>query len=151
LLRRCAALPAALSVLFIWTTDVQAQCAGSSCVVTTNADTLAGGSTSLRDAITYSNANPGTAITFAISNQTITLTSELPLVLGNNTTINGGANNVTLSGNNAFRGFFIGDAGQTGNGPTKWTNGWSAAGTFEGEFSNVTRSYAGKGVVRYAW
>jgi hypothetical protein len=27
----------------------------------------------------------------------------------------------------------------------------SAAGTFEGEFSNVTRSYAGKGVVRYAW
>ncbi|OKO77078.1 membrane protein [Bradyrhizobium sp. AS23.2] len=33
----------------------------------------------------------------------------------------------------------------------KWLNGWSAAGTFEGEFSNVTRSYAGKGVVRYAW
>jgi hypothetical protein len=30
-------------------------------------------------------------------------------------------------------------------------NGWSAAGTFEGEFSDVTRSYAGKGVVRYAW
>jgi len=23
--------------------------------------------------------------------------------------------------------------------------------TFEGEFSDVTRSYAGKGVVRYAW
>jgi hypothetical protein len=33
----------------------------------------------------------------------------------------------------------------------KWLNGWSAAGTFEGEFSNVTRSYAGKGVMRYAW
>jgi uncharacterized protein with beta-barrel porin domain len=33
----------------------------------------------------------------------------------------------------------------------KWTNGWSAAATFEGEFSEVTRSYAGKGVVRYAW
>jgi autotransporter-associated beta strand protein len=33
----------------------------------------------------------------------------------------------------------------------KWLSGWSAAGTFEGEFSNVTRSYAGKGVVRYAW
>jgi autotransporter-associated beta strand protein len=33
----------------------------------------------------------------------------------------------------------------------KWTNGWSTAATFEGEFSNVTRSYAGKGVVRYAW
>jgi autotransporter-associated beta strand protein len=33
----------------------------------------------------------------------------------------------------------------------KWMNGWSAAATFEGEFSDVTRSYAGKGVVRYAW
>jgi len=33
----------------------------------------------------------------------------------------------------------------------KWKNGWSAAATFEGEFSGVTASYAGKGVVRYAW
>jgi uncharacterized protein with beta-barrel porin domain len=32
-----------------------------------------------------------------------------------------------------------------------WTNGFSLAGTFEGEFSNVTRSYAGKGVARYQW
>lgn len=32
-----------------------------------------------------------------------------------------------------------------------WMNGWSASATFEGEFSNVTRSYAGKGVVRYNW
>lgn len=33
----------------------------------------------------------------------------------------------------------------------KWLNGWSAAATFEGEFSNVTRSYAAKGLLRYAW
>ncbi|WP_158228728.1 autotransporter domain-containing protein [Bradyrhizobium sp. Y36] len=33
----------------------------------------------------------------------------------------------------------------------KWLNGWSAAATFEGEFSSVTRSYAGKGSVRYGW
>jgi uncharacterized protein with beta-barrel porin domain len=33
----------------------------------------------------------------------------------------------------------------------KWKNGWSAPATFEGEFSNVTSSYAGKGVVRYQW
>ncbi|WP_245284737.1 autotransporter domain-containing protein [Bradyrhizobium sp. th.b2] len=33
----------------------------------------------------------------------------------------------------------------------KWLNGWSAAATFEGEFSDVTSSYAGKGVVRYTW
>jgi uncharacterized protein with beta-barrel porin domain len=33
----------------------------------------------------------------------------------------------------------------------KWRNGWSTAATFEREFSSVTASYAGKGVVRYAW
>jgi uncharacterized protein with beta-barrel porin domain len=33
----------------------------------------------------------------------------------------------------------------------RWLNGWSAAATFEGEFSSVTASYAGKGVVRYTW
>jgi uncharacterized protein with beta-barrel porin domain len=39
----------------------------------------------------------------------------------------------------------------TASAEVKWMNGWSAAATFEGEFSDVTRSYAGKGVVRYAW
>ena len=39
----------------------------------------------------------------------------------------------------------------TASAEMKWMNGWSAAATFEGEFSNVTRSYAGKGVLRYAW
>jgi autotransporter-associated beta strand protein len=39
----------------------------------------------------------------------------------------------------------------TASAELKWINGWSAAATFEGEFSNVTRSYAGKGVVRYTW
>jgi uncharacterized protein with beta-barrel porin domain len=33
----------------------------------------------------------------------------------------------------------------------KWRNGWSLAGRFEGEFSRTTESYAGKGIVRYAW
>ena len=33
----------------------------------------------------------------------------------------------------------------------KSINGWSVAATFEGEFSNVTRSYAGEGVFRYVW
>ena len=33
----------------------------------------------------------------------------------------------------------------------KWRNGFSLAGTFEGEFSNTTRSYAGKGTLRYTW
>ena len=39
----------------------------------------------------------------------------------------------------------------TASAEIKWMNGWSLAGTFEGEFSGVTSSYAGKGVVRYAW
>jgi uncharacterized protein with beta-barrel porin domain len=54
--------------------------------------------------------------------------------------------------------FVVGGAAQasdsalvTASAEKKWLNGWSAAATFEGEFSEVTRSYAGKGVVRYAW
>jgi outer membrane autotransporter protein len=33
----------------------------------------------------------------------------------------------------------------------KWRNGWSLAGTFDGEFSRTTDSYAGRGVVKYVW
>ncbi|WP_249779235.1 autotransporter outer membrane beta-barrel domain-containing protein [Bradyrhizobium sediminis] len=32
-----------------------------------------------------------------------------------------------------------------------WRNGWSATAAFEGEFSAITRSYAGKGGIRYSW
>ena len=39
----------------------------------------------------------------------------------------------------------------TASDETKWLNGFSIAGAFEGEFSSVTNSYVGKGVVRYAW
>jgi uncharacterized protein with beta-barrel porin domain len=39
----------------------------------------------------------------------------------------------------------------TASAEMKWMNGFSLAATFEGEFSDVTRSYAGKGVLRYAW
>jgi uncharacterized protein with beta-barrel porin domain len=39
----------------------------------------------------------------------------------------------------------------TASAEMRWRNGWSAAATFEGEFSDVTRSYAGKGIVRYSW
>ena len=39
----------------------------------------------------------------------------------------------------------------TGAAEMKWLSGWSAAAIFEGQFSNVTNSYAGKGVVRYSW
>ncbi|MBK5656537.1 MAG: autotransporter domain-containing protein [Rhizobium sp.] len=39
----------------------------------------------------------------------------------------------------------------TGSAEMKWRNGFSVAATFEGEFSDITTSYAGKGVVRYSW
>jgi uncharacterized protein with beta-barrel porin domain len=39
----------------------------------------------------------------------------------------------------------------TASAEMKFIGGFSLAATFEGEFSDVTRSYAGKGVVRYAW
>jgi uncharacterized protein with beta-barrel porin domain len=39
----------------------------------------------------------------------------------------------------------------TASAEMKFINGISLAATFEGEFSDVTRSYAGKGTVRYAW
>jgi autotransporter-associated beta strand protein len=39
----------------------------------------------------------------------------------------------------------------TASAEIKWLNGFSLAATFEGEFSDVTESYAGKGVVHYAW
>lgn len=39
----------------------------------------------------------------------------------------------------------------TGSAEMKWHNNWSATAVFEGEFSNVTRSYGGRGIVRYLW
>lgn len=39
----------------------------------------------------------------------------------------------------------------TASAEIKWINGWSAEATFEGEFSKVTASYAGKGTIRYVW
>jgi hypothetical protein len=38
-----------------------------------------------------------------------------------------------------------------GDNEVRWLNGFSLAATFEGEFSDVTKSYAGKGVARYTW
>jgi autotransporter-associated beta strand protein len=39
----------------------------------------------------------------------------------------------------------------TASAEIKFVSGLSLAATFEGEFSDVTRSYAGKGVARYTW
>jgi hypothetical protein len=39
----------------------------------------------------------------------------------------------------------------TASAEVKWLNGFSLSGVFEGEFSSVTKSYAGKGIIRYTW
>jgi autotransporter-associated beta strand protein len=39
----------------------------------------------------------------------------------------------------------------TASAEVKWTRGFSLAATFDAEFSDTTRSYAGKGVARYQW
>src|SRR6516162_7354194 len=80
-------------------------------VVTSAADTTGHGT--LRSAIRYANAHPGTTITFAatLSHHTITLKHELPLILGNQTVIDGsGATHLTISGNYTHRAFFVGDS-----------------------------------------
>jgi hypothetical protein len=81
--------------------------------VTSTADTTDAGT--LRSAIIYANAHPGTVITFSnsIANSTITLTSELPLIEGDGTVIDGGTNGITVSGGNHYRVFFVGDASST--------------------------------------
>src|SRR5882672_9511509 len=88
--------------------------AGSNFTVSSNLDDGSAGR--LRAAIIAANANSGTTIRFdsALAGSTITLTSELPLILGNNTVIDGGSNDITVSGNDLFRVFFIGGAGQAG-------------------------------------
>jgi hypothetical protein len=68
-------------------------------IVRSAADTTA--PHTLRSAILYANAHPGTTITFAatLDHHTITLKHELPLILGDHTVIDGsGARHLTISG-----------------------------------------------------
>jgi uncharacterized protein with beta-barrel porin domain len=91
---------------------------------------------------------------FAVPNGILTLRGRAAWVHDFNTDRNVTALFQTLPG----AAFVVNGAAQahnsalvTSTAEMKWLNGWSAAATFEGQFSNVTNSYAGKGVVRYAW
>jgi hypothetical protein len=74
-------------------------------VVTTTADAIRLGT--LRSAILFADAHPGTIITFAknLAHHKITLSSDLPL-LESNVTIDGGADHITISGAGQHRIFF---------------------------------------------
>jgi uncharacterized protein with beta-barrel porin domain len=91
---------------------------------------------------------------FAMQNAILTLRSRFAWAYDFNPDRSIGATFQTLPGAS----FVVNGAAQaqdaaltTASTEMKWLNGISLAATFEGEFSDVTRSYAGKGVVRYAW
>jgi uncharacterized protein with beta-barrel porin domain len=91
---------------------------------------------------------------WAMQNAILTLRGRLAWAYDGNTDRTIGATFQTLPGAS----FVVGGAAQshdkaltTASAEMKWLNGWSAAATFEGEFSDVSRSYAGKGFVRYQW
>ena len=91
---------------------------------------------------------------FAMQNAILTLRGRLAWAHDFNTDRNVTALFQTLPG----AAFVVNGAAQahdsaltTASAEMKWLNGWSAAATFEGQFSNVTNSYAGKGVMRYSW
>ena len=91
---------------------------------------------------------------FAMTNSILTLRGRFAWAHDYDPDRNIGATFQTLPGAS----FVVNGAAQardsaltTASAEVKWMNGWSAAATFEGEFSQVTNSYAGKGVIRYTW
>src|SRR5437899_8205825 len=106
--------------------------------------------------VTASRIEPGvrTDKSFAMPNGILTLRGNAAWAHDFNTDRNVTALFQTLPG----AAFVVNGAAQahdsalvTGAAEMKWLSGWSAAAIFEGQFSSVTNSYAGKGVVRYAW
>ncbi len=91
---------------------------------------------------------------FAVPNAILTLRGRVAWAHDFNTDRNISAVFQTLPG----AAFVVNGAAQahdsalaTASAEMKWLNGFSLSATFEGEFSDVTRSYAGKGIARYTW
>ena len=91
---------------------------------------------------------------YALTDNVLTLRSRLAWAHNFNTDQSASPTFQTLPGAS----FVVNGAAQapdaaltTASAELKWRSGLSLAATFEGEFSNVTRSYAGKGVARYVW
>jgi uncharacterized protein with beta-barrel porin domain len=118
----------------------------------TNTFALAYGSNNVTD--TRSELGIRTDKSFAAENSVVTLRGRFAWAHDYNPDRAAAATFQSLPGAS----FVVGGAAQasdsaltTASVERKWTNGVSVAATFEGEFSGVTRSYAGKGVVRYTW
>ncbi|WP_213738892.1 autotransporter domain-containing protein [Bradyrhizobium sp. dw_411] len=91
---------------------------------------------------------------YALTNAVLTLRSRTAWAYDYNTSRGVGATFQSLPGSS----FVVNGAAPAHNSALtsasaeiKWMDGFSLAATFDGEFSNMTRSYAGKGVARYSW
>jgi fibronectin-binding autotransporter adhesin len=91
---------------------------------------------------------------YALTNAVLTLRTRTAWAYDYNTSRGVGATFQSLPGSS----FVVNGAAPAHNSALtsasaeiKWLDGFSLAATFDGEFSNVTRSYAGKGVARYSW
>jgi hypothetical protein len=112
-----------LAASLLGATSALAQCTGNTCVVTVASDpgTSSSGTTGAAGTLSY-------ALAYANAQS-----SPVTINIETNVTLSGALSPILTTAS------------------AEWTSGWSAAATFEGEFSNVTRSYAGKGLVRYQW
>jgi uncharacterized protein with beta-barrel porin domain len=118
----------------------------------TNAFALSFASKSVTD--TRSELGLRTDKSYALTNAVLTLRGRAAWAYDFNTDRSAAATFQTLPGAS----FVVNGAAPahdsaltTGSAEVRWPNGFSLAATFEGEFSDVTRSYAGKGVARYTW
>ncbi|MDI1266958.1 MAG: hypothetical protein PS018_27210 [bacterium] len=129
-----------LGLQFALSGTASAQCAGSICTVASEGD--------LTTAINYANANANTTINIS-NGTTITLMSNMPILQGSGTVING--TGATLDGANTYRGFFIYSGSTAINGLTitqavaKGGNGGSADGGGGGGLGAGSAVFVGSG------
>ena len=118
----------------------------------TNTFALAYGAQNVID--TRSEFGLGSDKSFAVGDAILTLGGRAAWAHDFNTDRSAAASFQALSGTS----FIVNGAAQandsvltTASVDMKWLNGLSAAASIEGAFSNVSSSYAGKGVLRYMW
>jgi hypothetical protein len=136
--------------------------AACTCTVETLAEPIDAGQTTLRDAITSANANPGSTITFASGlSGSINLVSTLPTITAPTTISGPGASQITVNGQNNVRDFYVrptvpGDAvaisgltvtgGRAGTGAGIYSNGASLTLSGMTVTANTATSIGGGGI-----
>lgn len=132
---------------------------GGGTLVLSAANTYTGGTTVSAGTLTLGNSNAlGTGSLSLAAGTALSFANTGSFNIANNISISGDPTITTIPGMPPGASFVVNGAAQaadtaltTASIEMKWKNNWSVAATFGGEFSNVTSSYAGKGVVRYQW